>query len=56
MNTNTNCITNFEIIRESIRSKKTIMYKNSGKPTYWFKDNFIWELQAEEVRLDWFYR
>jgi hypothetical protein len=36
--------------------KKPILYTNKGKPTLWFDKCFLWQLRAEEIYLDWYYR
>lgn len=36
--------------------KKPILYTNYGKPTYWFNHPFLWQLRAEEIKLDWYLR
>ena len=36
--------------------EKPIMYTNNGKPTYWFNGYNLWQLRAEEINLEWFYR
>lgn len=36
--------------------KKPILYTNLGKPTYWFNPPFLWQLRAEEIKLDWYLR
>lgn len=33
--------------------KKPIMYTVGGKPTYWFKTPFLWQLRSEEIELPW---
>lgn len=36
--------------------KKPILYTNYGKPTYLFNHPFLWQLRAEEIKLDWYLR
>lgn len=44
------------ILEVAKEMKKPILYTNEGKPTYWFDDCFLWQLRAEEIYLDWYYR
>ncbi|MBZ0312752.1 DUF4365 domain-containing protein [Clostridium butyricum] len=43
------------ILEVSKYVKKPILYTNSGKPTFWFDERFMWQLRAEEINLDWYY-
>lgn len=35
---------------------KPILYTNLGKPIYWFNAPYLWQLRAEEIKLDWYLR
>lgn len=34
--------------------QKPILYTNLGKPTYLFNRSSLWQLRAEEIKLDWY--